>query len=118
MSSRIQAGSRMGPRGLYSVAYGLMSRTGVPSMASRPRTVSRSPSTASSATGNADVVRPHRPVPGQNTDLRPRGVAARVRRTPACVGGLMEMEDHLDVGEAVQPEGSVGVQHGRVQDDP
>jgi hypothetical protein len=57
-------------------------------------------------------------VPGQNTDLRPRGVAARVRRTPACVGGLMEMEDHLDVGEAVQPEGSVGVQHGRVQDDP
>ena len=49
MSSRDHAGWRKGPRGPNSSMYGLMSSTGVPSMASRPRTKTRAPLTATSS---------------------------------------------------------------------
>ena len=70
----------MSPRGLKPVTWGLMSRTGVPAIASRPRTCTVRPSTPSNS---------HAVTPSTGFDL--------------VFADEMEEEDHVDVGEVAEP---------------
>ncbi len=102
MISRAQSGSRIGPRGRKPAITGLMSSTGVPSMASSPRTLRMSPSVASSR----QAVTPSRlgralprwaKIPTLGQSVRPRGWRAPV--SILVLRHAVEAVDHLDMGE-------------------
>src|SRR5215831_10702333 len=119
MSSRIQAGSRTGPGGWNSVAYGLMSRIGVPSMASRPCTVSSRPATSSRA--QAETPRWF----GRTGECPARTPNCGHAGLPRGVGGAapdpglpVEMEDTSMWENSLSPSVAAGVQDRGVQDQP
>ena len=116
MSSRDHAGCRTSPRGRNSAITGLMSTTGVPSIASRPATSSARPSRRTRrADRRAEAVGAHLRALGEDADARPGRVAARVARPALDLGRADAVEDvnHLDVRERLEAVERFGGEIGR-----
>src|SRR5213083_1284260 len=116
MSSRAQAGSRISLRGRKPFITGLMSSTGVPSMASSPRTRRDSPST-DNILQTVTPMRLGRSLP-RWAKMPTFGQAGMARAGVDLAGvGAVEMEDHLDMGEGVEARRGIGGEPGGVEDD-
>jgi hypothetical protein len=99
------------PRGRKPIITGLMSKTGVPSMASRPRTFSSKPSTNKSRQ-NADAyaIGSRLAALGEDAYQRPVRAVSGMTRAGVDVGfaNPVEVKDHFDMRKAVQIRQGIG----------